>query len=325
MAPSDPRQTKFVLDEIPDPARLVQHRRRPAGPAVAAPPPGHRPADRAGRPGAAVPDGAHRPGGLGRARDRDPGAGPRRLPPVPAEPALSRAPARARARYAGPHLLQVRGREPGRQPQAEHGASPQAFYNKEEGVKRLATETGAGQWGSALAFAGALFGLEVKVYMVRASYDQKPYRRILMETYGAEVVASPSLTTNYGRTVLGETPDNPGSLGHRHQRSGRGRGDARRHEVLAGLRAQPRAPAPDRDRPGGDRADGHGRRVAGHHHRLHGRRLELRRPDVPVPRPQLPRGREAPGHRRRAGGGAEPDPRRLRLRLRRHRQAWRRS
>jgi tryptophan synthase beta chain len=92
-------------------------------------------------------------------------------------------------------------------------AIPQAFYNKQEGVKRLATETGAGQWGTALAFAGALFGLEVKVYMVRASYDQKPYRRILMETYGASVVASPSLTTNYGRSVLAETPDSPGSLG----------------------------------------------------------------------------------------------------------------
>jgi tryptophan synthase beta chain len=92
-------------------------------------------------------------------------------------------------------------------------AIAQAFYNREAGVRRLATETGAGQWGSALALAGALFGLEVKVYMVRASYDQKPYRRILMETYGAEVVASPSLTTDYGRRVLDETPDNPGSLG----------------------------------------------------------------------------------------------------------------
>jgi tryptophan synthase beta chain len=92
-------------------------------------------------------------------------------------------------------------------------AIAQAFYNREAGVKRLATETGAGQWGSALAFAGALFGLEVKVYMVRASYDQKPYRRILMETYGAEVVASPSPTTAYGRRVLDETPDSPGSLG----------------------------------------------------------------------------------------------------------------
>ncbi|HEY5473892.1 MAG TPA: pyridoxal-phosphate dependent enzyme, partial [Candidatus Limnocylindrales bacterium] len=77
-------------------------------------------------------------------------------------------------------------------------AIAQAFFNQQEGVKRLATETGAGQWGSALAFAGALFGLEVKVYMVRASYDQKPYRRILMETYGAEVVPSPSTDTEYG-------------------------------------------------------------------------------------------------------------------------------
>jgi tryptophan synthase beta chain len=92
-------------------------------------------------------------------------------------------------------------------------ALAQAYYNKTEGATRLATETGAGQWGSALAFAGAMFGLEVKVFMVRASYDQKPYRRMLMETYGAEVVASPSLSTAYGRRVLGETPDNTGSLG----------------------------------------------------------------------------------------------------------------
>jgi len=92
-------------------------------------------------------------------------------------------------------------------------AIAQAYFNKEEGTRRIATETGAGQWGSALAFAAALFGLETKVYMVRVSYDQKPYRRILMETYGAEVVPSPSDTTNYGRKVLGEHPDSPGSLG----------------------------------------------------------------------------------------------------------------
>jgi len=89
----------------------------------------------------------------------------------------------------------------------------QAFYNKQEGVKRLATETGAGQWGSALALAGSIFGLDVQVYMVRASYDQKPYRRYMMEAYGAQVVASPSERTNYGRQVLAETPNTPGSLG----------------------------------------------------------------------------------------------------------------
>ncbi len=92
-------------------------------------------------------------------------------------------------------------------------ALAQAFYAKEEGVTRLATETGAGQWGSALAFAGSVFGLEVKVYMVRASYDQKPYRRVLMETYGASVVASPSPDTEYGRQVLASDPDHTGSLG----------------------------------------------------------------------------------------------------------------
>jgi tryptophan synthase beta chain len=92
-------------------------------------------------------------------------------------------------------------------------AIAQAFYSREEGVTRLSTETGAGQWGSALAFAGALFGLEVKVYMVRASYDQKPYRRILMETYGAQVTPSPSSDTEYGRTVLAADADHTGSLG----------------------------------------------------------------------------------------------------------------
>jgi tryptophan synthase beta chain len=92
-------------------------------------------------------------------------------------------------------------------------AIPQAFYNKEEGINRIATETGAGQWGSALAHAGAMFGIEVKVYMVRASYDQKPYRRLMMETYGASVVASPSMDTAAGRAILAEHPGSTGSLG----------------------------------------------------------------------------------------------------------------
>ncbi len=92
-------------------------------------------------------------------------------------------------------------------------AVPQAFYNKEAGIKKLTTETGAGQWGSALAFAGELFGLEVKVYMVKVSFNQKPYRRALMETFGATCIASPSDTTNSGRAILAEPPDSPGSLG----------------------------------------------------------------------------------------------------------------
>ncbi|HSK10088.1 MAG TPA: TrpB-like pyridoxal phosphate-dependent enzyme, partial [Vicinamibacterales bacterium] len=89
----------------------------------------------------------------------------------------------------------------------------QAYMNKQEGVKRLATETGAGQWGSALACASRLVGLECMVYMVRVSYDQKPYRRVMMRTYGADVVASPSPLTAAGRAALAATPDSPGSLG----------------------------------------------------------------------------------------------------------------
>ena len=92
-------------------------------------------------------------------------------------------------------------------------AVPQAFFNHRAGVRRLSTETGAGQWGSALAFAGSLFDIDVTVFQVRVSYDQKPYRRALMETYGAHCLPSPSDQTDYGRAVLAQRRDHPGSLG----------------------------------------------------------------------------------------------------------------
>ena len=92
-------------------------------------------------------------------------------------------------------------------------ALPQAYYNKEAGIRRIATETGAGQWGSAMAMACSFFGLECTVYMVRASYDQKPYRRVFMESFGSEVIPSPSERTNAGRGILAEHPDSTGSLG----------------------------------------------------------------------------------------------------------------
>ena len=92
-------------------------------------------------------------------------------------------------------------------------AVPQAWYNAQAGIKKLTTETGAGQWGTSLAFAGNLFGLDVRVFQVRVSYDQKPYRRAVMQTYGARCIASPSMETAYGRAVLAERPDHPGSLG----------------------------------------------------------------------------------------------------------------
>src|ERR1700756_65282 len=92
-------------------------------------------------------------------------------------------------------------------------AVAQAYYNKKEGTKRLSTETGAGQWGSALAMACAFFGLECKVYMVRVSYNQKPYRRALMEVFGASVTPSPSNETESGRAILAQNPQSNGSLG----------------------------------------------------------------------------------------------------------------
>ena len=92
-------------------------------------------------------------------------------------------------------------------------AVAQAWYNKEFGIKRITTETGAGQWGSALAFACSLLGLECKVFMVRVSFDQKPFRKMLMETYGATCIASPSMETRAGQAILAKYPDTPGSLG----------------------------------------------------------------------------------------------------------------
>lgn len=92
-------------------------------------------------------------------------------------------------------------------------AVPQAYYNKQAGIKRIATETGAGQWGSSMALAGCMFGLEVTVYMVKVSFNQKPYRRMAMETWGATVHPSPSTVTNSGRKILEVDPENQGSLG----------------------------------------------------------------------------------------------------------------
>jgi len=92
-------------------------------------------------------------------------------------------------------------------------AVAQAYYNKKEGINRITTETGAGQWGSALSFAGACFDIEIKVYMVRISYNQKPYRRVMMQVWGADCIPSPSEQTKAGRAILSRDPDCPGSLG----------------------------------------------------------------------------------------------------------------
>ena len=94
-----------------------------------------------------------------------------------------------------------------------NSAVAQAYYNREAGIKRLTTETGAGQWGSSLALAGHMFGIEVRIFMVKVSYQQKPFRRSMMQAWGAEVLASPTPVTEYGRRLLAADPENPGSLG----------------------------------------------------------------------------------------------------------------
>ena len=185
-------QTKILLDEERHPDPLVQHRPRPAASAGAGAAPRHRPAHRPGRPRAAVSDGAHRPGGLaGQDRSRSPtrcatstACGGRRP--------LFRARRLERALDTPAHIYY---KYEGVSPAGSHKpntAVAQAYYNKAEGIRRLTTETGAGQWGSALAFACALFGLECTVYMVNASYHQKPYRRSMIQLYGAEVFPAPS-------------------------------------------------------------------------------------------------------------------------------------
>ena len=180
----------------------------------------------------------------------------------------------ARARYAGAHLLQVRGRLPGRLAQAEHrgaaGLRQQAGRASTSSPPRPARASGAPRWRSRARCSG---------WSARSSwsarrYDQKPYRRSMMQTWGATVHRSPSDRTEAGR-VAGRAPDRLAR--HRDLRGGRGRRAARRHELRARLGAQPRAAAPDGDRPGGDRPDGAGRRRAGRRHRLRRRRLELRR------------------------------------------------
>ena len=200
-------------------------------------------------------------------------------------------------------------------------AVPQAYYNAKAGVRKLTTETGAGQWGSALAFACALFGLECEVWQVGASYDQKPYRRLMMETFGATVHRSPSPIDRGRAPVPGRGPAPPGLARDRHLRGRGGGGAEPRDPLRAGQRAQPRAAPPDGHRGGGAAPAGQGRRDrARRDRRLHRGRLELRRALVPVPAREAGR-EDVPRHpRRRARLVPVAHPRGLRLRLRRHRR-----
>ena len=309
-----------MLPESEIPTALVQHRVRHAEPAAAGPASGHGRAGRPGRPRAALPDGADPPGGE---RPTPRSRYPTRCSTSTGSGGRRRSTARERLERAIGTRSRIFYKYEGVSPAGSHKpntAVAQAYYNKAEGRTRLSTETGAGQWGSALAFACKLVGLECKVYMVRVSYEQKPFRRSLMHVWGAEVVASPSDETESGRKVLAEHPDSPGSLGIAISEAVEDAARPRRHRVLARQRPQPRPAAPDGDRPGGDRADGARGRVPGRRHRLRRRRLELRRARVPVPAREDRR----PGDRRprlRAGRLPDAHARAVRLRLRRHGQA----
>ena len=197
-------------------------------------------------------------------------------------------------------------------------AVAQAYYNKAYGIKRLATETGAGQWGSALSMACRMFDLECRVYMVRVSYDQKPYRRMMMQTWGAECIPSPSDRTQAGRNILAQDPDCPGSLGiaiseaiedavtGKDSRYSLGSvlNHVLMHQTIIGLEAKRQF---------------EDRQVPRRGHRLRRRREQFRGGEPSLRPGQDPR-QEGPCHRLGADVLPDADERALRLRLRRRGQ-----
>ncbi len=300
------------------PARgLVQPRLRPPRAAATRAPSGHRAAGRPGRSRAALPDGDHPPGGLDRPRDRDPGRSARRLSAVAADSSLSRPPPRAGARYSGAHLLQVRRRLADRLAQAEHGG--RAGVLQQAGRRHAAHDRdrrgpvglGARVCGRDLRPRGrGVHGEDLLRPEAVPPCAHGDIRRSLRR----EPVRGDQLRPRDPRRasrLFGQPRDR--DLGG--CRDGR---DARRHEVLARVRSQPRAHAPDRHRrgvPGPARARG---RPPGCRHRLHRRRIELRRALLSVHRAGAP-GEEGPARDRgRAGRVPESDEGALRLRLRRH-------
>ena len=301
-----------------DSAGLVQHRRRPAVAAAAAAPSRHRPADRPGRPFGDLPDGADRAGSVDRTRDRDPGAGPRDLQAVAAGAALPGAAAREGARYPGADFLQVRGREPAGQPQAQHGGAAGLLQqggrdhealdrDRRRAVGLLARlrrpalrHRGQGLHGQGLLQPEALSpGADGDLWRdLHREPEHRDQFRPRHPRAGPEFARQPR---------------------HRDLRGGRGGGHQSRHQLFARQRAQPRADPPVGDRHRGDRADGDGRLLAGRGDRLRRRRLELRRHRLPVHRQAAPRREIRARHRRGAGGLPVADAGRVRLRLRRHR------
>ena len=198
-------------------------------------------------------------------------------------------------------------------------AVPQAYYNAAEGVTKLTTETGAGQWGSALAFAAALFGLAARGLDGAGVLRPEALPQDADGDLRRDGAPEPVRPHQRGPGGAGRAPGLHRQPGHRDQRGGRGGRGRPERPVRAGQRAEPRADAPDGHRRGGDQAAGRGRRHPGRDRRLHRRRVQLRRAGLPVPAREAGRP-DQPGHPRgRAGRVPVVHPRRLRLRLRRHR------
>jgi tryptophan synthase beta chain len=209
---------------------------------------------------------------------------------------------------------------------------PQAFCNKEAGTKALTTETGAGQWGAAQAMARSFFDIDLEVYRVKVSYQQKPYRRSMMANYGATVYASPSDHTHYGHSILAQDPNSPGSLGiaiSEAVEAAASSGGAKKYS-LGSVLGHVLTEGPDRHRPGSLAADGVGGRVPRLRHRLHagvGTLRDFAGFSYPFLHQNLTAGKTSKTracvagrcHRRRAGQLPKPDPRPICFRL------WRRG
>ena len=317
MPPSSSMPHQISLSESDQPTRWYNILHDLPTPAAAGPAPRHRPAGGARRPLAALPDGPDPPGGLRRPVRRDPRRGARRLPPLATLAAVPRPPAREGARHAGADLLQVRGREPGRLAQAEHGRAAGLLQrqgrHQEAHHRDRRRPVGHGPGLRLRAVRPRVRGVAgagvVRPEALPAD-DDRDLRR-----HGAPQPERPDERRPHD---LGAGPRQHRQPRHRDQRGGRDGGRRPDDELRARQRAQPRPPAPDGDRRGGAAAAGAGRRDAGPPRRLHRRRVELRRARVPVPAREVGGPDVADDPRRRAGVVPVADPGHLRLRLRRH-------
>ena len=235
---------------------------------------------------------ADRPGGEPGALDRDSRRGPARTTPFGVRRPWC---ARRTLEKALKTPARIYFKDESHSPPGSHKpntAVPQAYYNKMEGINRLTDRDrrramGQSPWPS----PARQFDIKCKVYMVKVSYQQKPYRRSMMHMWGGEVTPSPSNETKAGRQILAADPDCPGSLGIAISEAVEAAVDPRRHQVHARQRAQPRDAAPDGHRPGGREADEDRRRLSRRGDRLRRRRQQFRRAGLPLPAPQDRRAR----------------------------------